>query len=71
MIKLHITDQGDPSAGISPRTYTVDSPFDEQHCDAEEMDWFREQMENIYKGFAEGRLTSNYETGADEPVFNL
>jgi hypothetical protein len=66
MIKLYVTDQGDPSVGIFAQTYVVDTPFHPDDYDTEEMDWFRKQIEAAYKEFAEGRLVLQFDIEKDD-----
>jgi len=70
-MKLYITDGGDPSVGIFSQTYTVETPFTPENAYPDDLIWFKRQMENVYKEFAEGRLTLWYEheceKDTDEP----
>ncbi len=67
-MKLIITDQGDSSVGIFPRSWDIDAPFEEvtdpkalSVSDIEEMDLFRKDMTNIYKEYCEGRISASYD----------
>jgi hypothetical protein len=63
-MKLYLTDLADPSVGMSQRTWEIDCPFDviEPYPEDIELgDWFKEQMINIYKEFADGKLLAEYD----------
>ena len=65
--KLHIHDAGDPSVGIFPTGWEVDVPIyipnseELSYGDEENLEFFKSKMLEIYKEFAEGRLTAMYD----------
>lgn len=59
-MKLIIIDHGDPSVGIFPMNYEVDTPIDKD-SDVDDRTWFKKQLTLLYKEFAEGRLTLDFE----------
>tara|TARA_R110000868_G_scaffold12456_7_gene59517 strand:+ start:445 stop:645 length:201 start_codon:yes stop_codon:yes gene_type:complete len=60
-MKLYIKDEGDPSVGIFPQTYTVETPFTGGHEDKDDMEWFKSRMLDTYREFSEGSLILWYE----------
>ena len=66
-MKLIITDWGDPSVGVFENTMEIDCPFERERDDffgeyqLTEPQEFKEQMLNIYKEYANGKLTAAYD----------
>lgn len=58
-MKLIVTDHGDPSVGIFPETWEVDSPHDGTEPDGREL--FRDLILQAYGEFCEGKLTAYYD----------
>jgi hypothetical protein len=70
--KLYITDEGDPSEGILPQTYTVETPFSEVIAYADDdIEWFKKQTFAAYKDFSEGKLDLCYENKGSEKELNM
>ena len=61
MSKLFITDKGDVSVGMFPRTWTVEHPFTKDEADKEFLEWFRLHMIGIYSEFSEGNVIAEYD----------
>ena len=61
MAKLFITDKGDSSVGMFPRTWTIEHPFTKDEADKEFLEWFRLHMIGIYYEFSEGSVTAEYD----------
>lgn len=65
--KLYIHDTGDPSVGIFPTGWEAEVPIyipDSHNMseeDKESLDFFRNQMLEVYKEFAEGKLWAMYD----------
>lgn len=66
-VLLYITDQGDPSVGMFPCTWTIECPFGKDDYDKEMLEWFRDEQMKIYKEYVEGRVTArfNFEDDSD------
>lgn len=67
-MKLHLCDQGDESVGIFPITWEVDCPFEKPDLsklftddDIADFEWFKQQQIDIYKEYAQGKLTAAYD----------
>lgn len=60
-MKLYVTDQGDRTVGIWDQTWTIECPFNEKDIDTENLEWFRSEIERIYKEFCDGRIECGYE----------
>lgn len=56
MIKLIIEDSGEPTVGIFPSSYTIDTPFLDSsfHEEYEEMKNFKERIEMVFNDFING-----------------
>lgn len=61
MAKLFITDHADPSVGLFSETYTIETPFESCEEDFELREWFRLEQVKIYREFAMGRVTAEYD----------
>ncbi len=67
-MKLIITDWGDPSVGIWIISYEINCPFEKPDPDVilldddfNDLEWFRQQQIDIYKEYAQGKLTAAYD----------
>lgn len=60
MAKLFVTDHADPSVGLFTSSYSIESPFD-QSDEKEDIEWFRKAQIDIYKEYAAGKITAEYE----------
>ena len=68
---LFVTDHGDPSVGLLPETWKVESPIyfkDPLHPTESEIDdnlediiFFREESIKLYNEFADGKVEAEYE----------
>lgn len=65
-VELVVYDAGDPSVGIFPCSWTVMCPFCKDNTDKEELEFFRKAVLDLYKEFAEGRLTADYNFELEE-----
>lgn len=61
-MKLIIKDSGDPEVGIPEVYYEVDCPFPEAYINQKGEQFFRQLIESAYNDFAQGRISSRYET---------
>lgn len=60
--KLHIEDSGDPSVGIYPRYWVVETPFEQdEKVDKEDLEFFRSQQVALYNEYSEGWITASYD----------
>lgn len=67
-MKLYLCDQGDESVGIFPVTWEVGCPFEKPDLakpftddDIADFEWFRQQQIDIFKEYANGKLTAAYD----------
>jgi hypothetical protein len=66
-MKLIVIDKGDPQVGIKEAQYEVDSPFGNPDTgelyttSKEETDYFKNEIINLYKNFANGRVIALYD----------
>lgn len=56
-----VTDAGDPSVGIYPRSWMVEVPFAIDLNDKEMLDDFRAGIERLYNDFCDGRCRVEYD----------
>ncbi len=71
MWKLEIHDSGDPSVGIFSQTWFVDVPFTfefDNNKDDENAIWFKEQIENIFETYCEGKMTTRFIQKLDNKI---
>ena len=61
MAKLFITDHADPSVGLFSETHTIETPFEACEEDFELREWFRLEQVKIYREFAMGNVTAEYD----------
>ena len=61
MVKLFITDHADPSVGLFSETHTIETPFEACEEDFELREWFRLEQVKIYREFAMGNVTAEYD----------
>jgi len=73
-MKLIITDWGDPSVGIWAISYEINCPFEKPDSDVilldddfDDLGWFRQQQIDIYKEYAQGKLTAQYDFELEYP----
>lgn len=60
-MKLIITDHADESVGLFPTKYAIESPFDDEHPDLDDLELFRRLILEIYDKFAQGKVTAFYD----------
>lgn len=60
-MKLFVTDHGDPSVGLFSQTWEVDCPFNREDLDGEGLNLFKTDIKKLYKEFANGKVTAEYE----------
>ena len=63
-MKLLITDHGDSSVGLTPTTYEVDVPF-EENSDKEILDMFKDSILHAYSMYCFGKMTLLYDFEAE------
>jgi len=61
MTKLFIKDHGDESVGIFSQSFTIETQFENCEDDKEELEWFRNAQIEIYKEYALGKITAEYD----------
>lgn len=64
IIKLYVTDHGDPSVGINLATWTVEAPANKE--ETQELEWFKGAIIEVYKEAAQGRVTACYDFEIDK-----
>ena len=61
-MKLIVTDKGDPSVGIYPMDWIIETPFnDDWKEETDQLEYFREVIKALYREFAEGRIEAEYD----------
>lgn len=60
-MKLYVTDQGDRTVGIWEQTWVIECPFNKNDIDEDNLEWFRSEIERLYKEFCDGRIECGYE----------
>jgi hypothetical protein len=61
MTNLFITDHGDESVGIFSQSFIIETQFENCEDDKEELEWFRNAQIEIYKEYASGKVTAEYD----------
>lgn len=61
MAKATIIDYADPSVGLMQRDYSVDLPFEFDEIEADEREFFRAKLTELYGEFAEGKIIIHFE----------
>lgn len=59
-MKLIIREYGDNSVGIRDAYYEVECPF-EKDVEEENLEFFRKNIEGIYREFCEGKIRAEYD----------
>lgn len=66
-MKLIVIDKGDPKVGIHEAQYEIQTPFSNHDSgelyttSKEEIDYFKNEIINLYKSFANGRVIALYD----------
>lgn len=56
-----VTDVGDPSVGIYPRSWQVELPFTIDLSDTEQLEHFRAAIIDVYIDYCDGRCRADYD----------
>lgn len=56
-----VTDAGDPSVGIYPRSWQVELPFTIDFEDKAQLEPFREEVIALYEDYCDGRCRAEYD----------
>jgi len=59
-IKLIVTDQGDPSVGIFPESWLVESPIIDKN-EKENLEFFKAEIIKLYDSFCDGKCVAGYD----------
>jgi len=65
-MNIIVTDHGDPSTGIYPASYTVETPFRAHEIGEESLDYFKAYIVDTFQEFAFGRITAMYDFEIEE-----
>ncbi len=60
-MKLYIYHNGDSSVGILGEELEIATPFEKDELEADDLEYFKKSMLDVYKDFSDFKLTAMYD----------